>query len=227
VNPNGTTTQKDLADSPNGSIVSGNATDVSTLQLEKFNDFRIAQETGNGIEERLSFAFLLNSAVQRNAERVTAEEIRYVANELETALGGVYSTLSQEFQLPLVNILLKHLEDANKMPKLPEGVVKPKIVTGLGALGRTQDLEKLRAFAGLARELADPSIAAEINVGDALSRAAAALDMDTQGLVKTADQKAQEQQAAQQEVADQQNAELMGKAVAPATAAMGKVMNEA
>ncbi|UZT50437.1 head-to-tail connector protein [Enterobacter phage 04_vB_Eclo_IJM] len=33
----------------------------------------------DAIEQRLGWAFLLNSAVQRNAERVTAEEIRYVA----------------------------------------------------------------------------------------------------------------------------------------------------
>jgi len=107
VNPNGTTKKRTLADSPNGGIADGNAQDVSVLQLEKFNDFRIAQETASQITERLSFAFLLNSAVQRNAERVTAEEIRFMAQELEAALGGVYSTLSQEFQLPLVEILLK------------------------------------------------------------------------------------------------------------------------
>lgn len=45
---------------------------------------------------------LLNSAVQRNGERVTAEEIRYVAGELEDTLGGVYSLLSQELQLSLI-----------------------------------------------------------------------------------------------------------------------------
>ncbi|WP_416142518.1 portal protein [Escherichia coli] len=47
-----------------------------------------------------------NSAVQRTGERVTAEEIRYVASELEDTLGGVYSILSQELQLPLVRVLL-------------------------------------------------------------------------------------------------------------------------
>ena len=46
----------------------------------------------------------------RSAERVTAEEVRYMAQELETALGGVYSILSQEFQYPFVNLLLGRME---------------------------------------------------------------------------------------------------------------------
>ena len=110
VRPNGTTKQNTLAKAPNGAIVQGDANDVTTLQVQKYNDFRVAQETAQRITERLSFAFLLNSSVQRNAERVTAEEVRYMAQELETALGGVYSILSQEFQLPLVRLLLARLD---------------------------------------------------------------------------------------------------------------------
>ena len=62
------------------------------------------------IEERLAFDFLLNSAIQRKAERVTAEEIRYMAQELETAQGGVYSILSQEMQLLLLIFLCKECQ---------------------------------------------------------------------------------------------------------------------
>ena len=103
VNPNGTTRQRVLAESSNGAIVQGNADDVSVLQVNKFADFRVAYDVIGMLKERLSFAFLMNTAIQRQAERVTAEEIRYMAQELEDVLGGVYSILSQEFQLPLVN----------------------------------------------------------------------------------------------------------------------------
>ena len=102
VRPNGTTKARVLAESPNGAIVNGDANDVTTLQVQKSGDFSIAYQTIQAITERLSFAFLLNSSVQRQAERVTAEEVRYMAQELETALGGVYSILSQEFQMPLI-----------------------------------------------------------------------------------------------------------------------------
>ena len=65
------------------------------LQTDKQYDLRVVVDAIQRFEERMSFAFLLNAAVQRDAERVTAQEIRYMANELETALGGVYSLLSQ------------------------------------------------------------------------------------------------------------------------------------
>ena len=70
--------------------------------MDKFNDFRVAYQAMQGIEERLSQQFMLQSSVQRNGERVTAEEIRYLAGELEDTLSGIYSILSQEFQMRLL-----------------------------------------------------------------------------------------------------------------------------
>ena len=116
VRPNGTTRARVLAEAPNGAIREGDAADVSTLQVQKQGDFQIAFQTAQEIKERLAYAFLMNSSVQRNAERVTAEEIRYMAGELEDALGGIYSILSQEFQLPLVNRLLLQMQKQRKVP---------------------------------------------------------------------------------------------------------------
>jgi hypothetical protein len=195
VNPNGTTSQQTLAEADNGAIVEGTEQDVTVLQLQKFNDFRVALETINTINERLSYAFLLNSAVQRNGERVTAEEIRYMAGELEAALGGIYSILSQEMQLPLVNRIMFAMERKKKMPVLPKGTVKPVIVTGMEALGRGNDMNKLQAFfqaAGLVAQLP-----MEINKDDALKRLGTSLGIDMKGLVKTPEQLQQEQQQAQ------------------------------
>ena len=53
-----------------------------------------------------------------------------MAEQLETAMGGIYSLLSQEFQLPLVSILMKRMEQANEIPRLPKGTVQPTIITG-------------------------------------------------------------------------------------------------
>lgn len=220
VRPNGTTKIRSLADSPNGGIISGDANDVTTLQANKFNDFRVAQETMNTITERLSFAFLLNSSVQRNAERVTAEEVRYMAQELETALGGIYSVLSQEFQVPLVNLLLNKMQKEKKMPKFPKDTLKPQIVTGLEALGRGQDLNKLSAFLQYLQPLGAEVISSQMNIDDYISRLAASLGIDTQGLIKSPEQKQQEQQMAQQaqqqqeqQMQQQQMMEMAGKGV--------------
>lgn len=206
VNPNGVTTKEDLAKSPNGEFVDGVATDVTALQLQKYNDFRVALETVNQINERLSFAFLLNSAVQRSGERVTAEEIRYMANELEAALGGIYSILSQEFQLPLVKRIMFQMERQKRLPTLPEGTVQPVIVTGLEALGRGNDLSKINMFLEAATMVAQ--LPPEINKSDALTRIGSSLGIDMKGLVKSPEE-------VQAEMEQQQQMAMMQQAMTP------------
>ena len=201
VNPNGTTEQRTLTESPNGAVRTGNAADVTVLQVEKFADFRIAFETIESISQRLSFAFLLNTAVQRGGERVTAEEIRYMAGELEDALGGVYSILSQEFQFPLVQRLILQLEKRKKIPALPKDTVRPTITTGLEALGRGHDLNKLDAFIQGVNQTFGPEVVARyLNVGDYMTRRGTALGLDMKGLVRSEEEvQAMEQQEAQEE----------------------------
>ena len=218
VRPNGTTRINTLAKSPSGAIVQGDANDVSTLQLQKSQDFRIALDTITQIRDRLSFAFLLNSSVQRNAERVTAEEVRFMAQELESALGGVYSVLSQEFQLPLINILMDKMTKAKKMPKFPKGVVKPQVITGIEALGRGQDLNKLSQFLQYLGPLGPEAIMSNLNLDDYIDRLGASLGIDTGGLVKTPEQKQAEQQAQmeqQQQMMQQQMMQDMVKGATP------------
>ena len=209
VNPNGTTRARTLAESPNGAIAQGNAQDISVLQLEKFNDFRVVQESVQKIEERLGHSFLLTSGVVRQAERVTAEEIRMLGQELESALGGLYSLLSMELQLPLVNRLMDVMNRKNKLPKLPKDVVKPIIITGVEALGRGNDLQKLDLFlAGAAQVVGPEAVAGHVQVAEYFKRRAIALGIKTEGLVKSAEEMGAEMQQAQQ----QQMAEKLGPA---------------
>ena len=218
VRPNGTTKTANLAKAPNGAFLTGDANDVSTLQVQKSADFRVALETMRMINDRLAAAFLLNSSVQRAAERVTAEEVRFMAKELETALGGVYSILSQEFQLPLINLLLESLTKQGKMPRMPKDSVKPTVVTGIEALGRGQDLNKLATFLQYLQPLGAEVIASEMNLGDYIDRLAASLGIDTSGLIKSAEQKQQEammQQQMQQQQMLEQTAMGMAQGAAP------------
>lgn len=217
VNPNGTTSQETVANADNGAVVEGTEADVSVLQLGKYNDFRVALETIAQINERLSYAFLLNSAVQRNGDRVTAEEIRYMAGELESALGGIYSIMSLEFQLPLVSRIMFAMERKKKLPVLPKGTVKPVIVTGMEALGRGNDLNKLDAF--IQPLLQVPELMARINMGDYLTRRGTALGIDMKGLVKSEEEIQQEQQQAQM-------AAMVQQGIAPAINQAGAMMRE-
>ena len=198
VSPNGTTRARKLAESPNGAIIEGQANDVSVLQLNKFADFRIAYDAMNKIEQRLQFAFLLNASVQRDAERVTAEEIRLMANELESSLGGVYSILSQEFQLPFIMRKMRMMEKSGTLPQLPKNTVKPSIITGLEALGRGNDRNKLISFLStLAQTLGPQVIEQFVNIPDAIKRLATSEGIDPEGLIKTPEQMQQEMQQQQ------------------------------
>lgn len=216
VNPAGVTRKEDVALAPNGAVRDGVAQDVSVVQAEKYADMRIAQEARAQIMEDLSKAFLMASSVQRNAERVTAEEIRYLAQELEDALGGVYSVLSLEMQLPLVTRLLAALQKNGRVPRLPESV-RPAIVTGLEALGRGHDLQKLDTFVAGALSTFGPEIVSKyIDVRDFLTRRAVAVGLNVDGLVKSADMVAQQEQ-------QQQQSAMAATLGGPAISAMAKL----
>lgn len=217
VNPNGTTDMADVSEAENGAFREGVATDITVLQLQKHNDFRVALETMKDITERLAFAFLLNSAVQRNGERVTAEEVRYMANELESALGGIYSILSQEFQLPLIKRIMYQMERQKRLPVLPEGTVKPIIVTGIEALGRGNDLNKLIQFVQIAAQAAN--LPPEIDKADFLKRAGTALGIDMKGLVLPPEVVAQNNQQAMM-------MQMMQQGVNPAITQAGQLMKQ-
>lgn len=194
VNPNGVTRAKKLENATSGDFVSGRIEDIGVLQLEKYYDFNTAKQTADAIEARLSYAFLLSSVVQRNAERVTAEEVRTVAGELEDTLGGVYSILSQELQLPLVRRIMNQLQSTGEVPNLPEGTVEPTITTGLDALGRGHDLEKYATVLNLVSQI--PNAQAMINWNVMLLNMFTGAGVETEGLVKTQEQIEEEQQMA-------------------------------
>lgn len=192
VNPNGITRVNRLANAETGAFIPGRKEDITVLQLDKYNDLQVAQQTATNIESRLSFAFLLNSAVQRNGERVTAEEIRYVASELEDTLGGIYSLLSQELQLPLARRLVAQLASNSVIPDLPDGLVDMEVVTGVEAIGRGHDLNKLAQFLEL--QQTNPQAASLLNWSKIMIMEATALGIDTEELIKSDEELQQEQQ---------------------------------
>jgi hypothetical protein len=139
VDPAGMTDAKTLTEAPSGSYVNGREEDiyVHVANVSNATDFLMGQF--DSISRRIGHAFLLNTAVTRDAERVTAEEIRQQTQELEGSLGGVYSRLAIELQLPLATHLLKQIDPIFKD-------VEPVIVTGLESLSRNSELDQLRGF---------------------------------------------------------------------------------
>lgn len=118
-----------------------------------------------------------------------------MAADLENSLGGIYSILSLEFQRPLAYLLL-----SESKAKIPNELADVVVVTGIEALGRNLDLDKLRQFNGLIQELGSPEIVLQrMNIDAYITKLGNALSLDTTDLIKTEEQLQQEQQAAQEQ----------------------------
>lgn len=141
LHPTGLMSVEDFVNVPNGGAIPGARDDVSLLQANVGRAIQEAMAVAQEYIRRIGAGFLLNSAMTRDAERVTAEEIRLQAQELETALGGAYTRLAVELQLPLAAYLLSAIEVQGIGTQL-----EPLIVTGLDALSRNGDLENLKLW---------------------------------------------------------------------------------
>ena len=197
--PNSTTSEDDLADAPNMGFVVGKREDVQALQLEKHADFRVAQEYANTLKQDLERAFILHSAVQRRGERVTAEEIKKMIEDLETTLGGVYSLLALEFQLPYARCRLKQLQKKKRIPELPPGIVKPIIITGVTALGRNSDKEKMLELLKIVQEAIGPEGVKYFDIKALIVRICTSVGVDIDGILTSdgQDEAAKQEQQSQ------------------------------
>ena len=195
VDPNSGIDVEELATAESGDWLHGIRDRIQTLQLDKSADFQIVWNFAQSIERRLSQAFLIASNAIRDAERVTAEEIRAIAQELEDALGGTYTVLSAEVQRPYANRLLYILSRQKKAPQLPADV-SVVIVTGFNALGQNHEAAAINGWladlkgtfgeAWLAQNIDGNAVAVRLGVGRGVS--------DVMKLVKSPDQVAQEGQ---------------------------------
>tara|TARA_R110000787_G_scaffold186566_4_gene298281 strand:+ start:5933 stop:7498 length:1566 start_codon:yes stop_codon:yes gene_type:complete len=187
VDPASQTRARTLAEAPNGAIREGRAEDVTMVTMAgKASDMRIAFESIEQIRDRLGLAFLMTQGLQRNADRQTATEWRILAEELESVLAGTYSLLSQIMQLKMVSVLMVRMTTEKRLPQIPKDIVKPTVVTGLEALGRGADLQRLDAFVQGAGGVLGPELLNQyMNINDYLSRRATALGLVTDGLIKS------------------------------------------
>ena len=202
VSPSSTTKPQTLSKAGNGAIIQGRPEDVGVVQVGKTADFATASQMVQQIERRILEAFLVMNV--RQAERVTAEEVRLTQLELEQSLGGLYSLLTVEFLIPYLNRILLVLQRSRQIPSLPKDLVRPKIVAGINSLGRGQDAEALTRFIGtIAQTLGPEALMKYVDATEAIKRLAAAQGIDVLNLIKSpetmeAEMQQQQQMAAQQ-----------------------------
>lgn len=196
-NPGGMTDPSVVEQGANGSVVPASKGDLSLI----FANIGTQLSSVSSVEElysrRLGRGFLMNTAVTRNAERVTVEEMRIQANELEGSLGGVYSRLAIDMQGPIARWSLRRANIAIKGTK-----IQPTIITGLDALSRSADLERLLGFLSDVSNLSSlpPEIRMRLNEGPILSDMAAGRGVDRGKYVASEEvyQQRLQQQAEQQ-----------------------------
>lgn len=218
VKPNSILSIKALKKARSGDVLIGNIDDVSTIQSDKRLDMSVTQKEADNLKQDLAITFLLDSAVRRDAERVTAAEIRQVSQELEISLGGIYSTLSTVLQEPLVRLYMNRLVKQGKIGEVLKGALKLEITTGSAALGRGTDFTVLTTFLQTIQGTMGFEQAMQfMNMSETIKRLAYSLDINTASLIKTDEEMAMEQQAAQQ--AQQQQAALEAAAPEAAKAA--------
>lgn len=191
VNPNSQygTDVRELNKAVTGDFVAGNAEDITVPDVGKVGDMNVLINYMERLETRIAQAFLLFQS--RQAERVTAEEIRQVAQQLEEALGGSYSLLSQDLQKPIIQLAMDSLDI--KLDKIAE----PLITTGITALGRGNDANKLMALSQWMSS--NPAYQRKINTDVLTERMVYALGVQADGLLYTNEELAQMTSQAQEE----------------------------
>lgn len=220
VNPNGVT-DPNVLEQDSGTVVEGDPDDVRFVSMDKFADMRFVRESAQELSKRLDAMFLKNSTVQRDAERVTAEEVRLLAGDIDDGLGGVFTVLSDELQRPVVEIMLSWLSAMQRIAPIDtEEDVRPQITTGLEALGRNRDRQNLEAFVlGLSQLYGPDEVAKVMPLQRLAPRLATSYGIDLEGLVRTEEEIQQIDQQAQ--------AQALAEKVAPnAAAAAGQQLAE-
>ena len=173
-----------------GTVRDGNVKGVGFLATKMQGEIRVVAEIAATLEARLGKQFLLETEAQRDAERVTATEVMRVARQLEGALGAIYAEIASEIQRPLLDRMMYQMERDKLLEPLPEGfeeAVDVEILTGLSALGRQQELERLISVVQLLSAL--PEAMADLSPKRMAAVAFQAHSLDIDKYSKTEDEK--------------------------------------
>lgn len=212
VNPGGQTNAADFKTSANGDAIPGVEGDLVLVSAgQAAGAVQVVGSINERYIRRVGAGFLLTAGVQRDAERVTAEEIRLLANELETSLGGIYSRLAVDLQLPLAYFLMKRTGGGI----FKDSDFEPVIVTGLDALSRNGDLENTQLFIQDVIQITSmpPEVLAYLKMDAIFSDLAAGRGLKGSQYVRT-EAEVQQAQQKNQQAAQEQQSELMAQEAA-------------
>ena len=166
IDPSGITDIDDVAQSPTGSFIGARQGDVFTVSPAQTISPQLgaAQTAVEQMRREVGNAFLLGSAGVRQADRVTATEVRMVGMEIENVLGGAFSAIARSLLEPIVRrtigLMVRNEEIDERLASefMDDGQLTVNIVTGLQALSRDSDLTKLMQLGEMVRNLPPEAI---------------------------------------------------------------------
>lgn len=183
-----------LINGESGEYVVGRPDGVIPIETGVVNILNDLYVQVDALKKELAQAFLYNINVVRDAERVTAEEIRLLANEIEAGLGGNYSQISDQLQKPIAKKAMEGIIDIFKG-------IEILVTTGLETINKRDEASRVLEFFNSVQVLGTvPEAAIDyINFEQALKTIAANLHLPL-NIINTNEQvEAMRQQRAQQE----------------------------
>jgi hypothetical protein len=139
VNPSPRTKLENLVNSPSGAYVPGHKDDIHSHVHNIGTQATYVDTKTQQVAARLGQVFLMTSSMIRDAERVTAEEIRLIAQQLDQAHAGPYGRVARSLQEPIARDLV-----ATVAPQYSKAAIS--IITGLESVSRLSELDSVRGF---------------------------------------------------------------------------------
>lgn len=212
---------------PSGSIIqakvqSGQIGDVAMLNMQNSTNFNVVLEASNRTSSNLARAMMMDSAVLPEQERVTATQVRRLASEIDGALGGMYAPIADDQQVPMIQRVVHMLERDGEFQRIPDTLaerVNITAATGLDALSKDQDLQRLLTFSQIISQFGEQALA-RIDIATLVKEVARNQRIDAPGLVKTDEQMQAEQ-------GQQQEAQIIQQAAEKAIDTGGNIVEEA
>lgn len=199
VKPGSQTSMKQVREARNLSTLPGDADDISMFRSDKTADYNFVVNNFEAVSRRLSRAFMLQIGIQRDGERVTAEEVRRLGTELDKALGGLYTQIAQGNQRIIIRRAMRlNEEEFEHLPPLPEDKVQVQVITGIDALGNTIEFDNLMEYGNAGKAVFPATFEQSHNPTDFFRRIAAAKGVKPDGLIKTPEQVQADTENAQQ-----------------------------
>ena len=195
--------------------------DIAMLGATPISEFRVVQAVIEQLRREVGASFLLDSAAQPQQERVTKAQVDRIAGEIDGALGGAYAPIAEGQQGPMIRFALHTLGEKEgtpvhalmHTPTKDKGVTTnllgdmiPRLNTGISALGREGELNKVFQLISVAAQFGPEVVAANFNIARLIQYAGSMLQVDEIGFIKTPDEIAAEQQAQQQQQIQQEAA---------------------